>query len=177
MESQSKGKISRTQSRSDRGRSTWIWVGIILVAAVAIALFIYRFQGQGRFTLVSGEKELLVLLRNEKVANYRLRYEGRQPVDLNKIKVMLEGQVLHVDVKPVILIGAGQEIQVEPDGSLPSGTSIRLEPNDEFEVRVTYLGQTLGGNYLYGFQIGTTQGARQRTQEITLDHEYEIIVQ
>ena len=146
MESQSKYKISRAQSRSDGGRSPWIWIGIILVAAVAIALFIYRFQEQGRFTLVSGEKELLVLLRNEKVANYRLRYEGRQPVDLNKIKVMLEGQVLHVDVKPVILISAGQEIQVEPDGSLPPGTSIRLEPNDEFEGRVPYLGQTRGGN-------------------------------
>jgi hypothetical protein len=175
LKSQKKPSIPRSEQQN-RG-NIWIWIGVILIAVLAAAVLIYRSQQGDRFSIVSGEKQILVLLRNEKSSDYRLRYQGRQPIDLNAVKVMLAGQVLHVDVKPVVLVKDGQELQVQPDGSLPPGTVLHLEPDDEFAVRVTYLGQTLGGNYLYGFKLGYSQDGRERAEDLVMQYDYEVIVQ
>jgi hypothetical protein len=89
---------------------------------------------------------------------------------------MLAGQILHVDVKQVTLVHAGQEVVLEPDGSLPTGMEIMLAPGDTFDVRVTMIGQTTGGNYLYGFRI-SYEGDRVRTTELVLEYEYKIFVE
>jgi hypothetical protein len=177
MASQTKRGTTGKSARPQTGVSIWIWIGILLVAALGVAVFFVLSQGQSRFALISGDKQVLVLLRNEKEAVYRIRFEGQQPVELESIKAMLEGQTLHVDVQPLLLVSEGQEYQLGLDGSLPAGASLRLEPGDEFDLRVTYLGQTLGGNYLYGFRIGYNRDGRPGFQDVQSDHEYEIIVQ
>lgn len=172
----SQRKTSRKQTKSEHVGRIWIWIAGISIAVLALALLVYVMQGQPRFSLVSGDPQVLVLLRNQKDGNYRLRYEGSRPVDLNSLQVKLEGQLLHVDVKPAVLLYNGQEYPLEPDGSLPPGTRLTLQPNDEFDVRVTYLGQTLGGNYLYGFRIGYAQGERASTTDLDLESKVEVIV-
>ena len=174
---QSQKKSSTSHPSQQKRSSRWLWAGLLLIAVLAIAGLVYFSRQGDRFSIVSGEKQVLVLLRDEKTSDYRLRYTGRNPVDLTAAQVMLAGQVLHVDVKPVILVKDSQELQVQPDGSLPAGTSFHLEPNDEFDVRVTYLGQTLGGNYLYGFKLGYSQDGRERTEDLVMQYDYEVIVQ
>ena len=129
------------------------------------------------FVMVGGDEQLLVLLRNEKDGNYQVRYEGRDPTELNSVKVMLGGQILHVDVQKVIIVHNGQEVLLEPDGALPPNTQISLAPEDEFNVRVTYLAQTLGGNYMYGFRIGYGDDPQAEPFDLIAEFDYAIIVE
>lgn len=164
-------------SRQNKSSRRWIWAALGGVVIIALVVVLWLVQNQHNFILVEGETEVTVLLHNEREATYRIMHEGRQPVDLQALKVMLGGQVLHVDVKQVTLVHAGQEVILEPDGSLPAGTKITLTPGDTFDVRVAMIGQTTGGNYLYGFRISYAEGDRVRTTELILEYEYKIFVE
>jgi hypothetical protein len=127
--------------------------------------------------MLGGDEQLVVLLRNEKNGNYVVRYEGRNPAELNSLHVMLGGQILHVDVKQVVIVHNGQEVILEGDGTLPAGSQVTLAPGDELEVRVTYLGQTLGGNYMYGFRIGFGDDPQAEPWDLIAEFDYAIIVE
>ncbi len=129
------------------------------------------------FVNLGGDEQLLVLLRKEKDGNYQVRYEGRKPVELQSLRVMLGGQILHVDVKQVAITHNGQEVILEGDGSLPEGSQMVLTPSDEFNVRVTYLGQTLGGNYMYGFRIVYGDDPEADPFDLIAEFEYTIVVE
>jgi hypothetical protein len=129
------------------------------------------------FVAMGGDEQLLVLLRNDKDGNYQVRYEGREPAELHSLKVMLGGQILHVDVKQVAVVHNDQEVILEGNGSLPEGSQIILAPDDEFDVRVTYLGQTLGGNYMYGFRIGYGDDPEAEPFDLIAEFDYAIIVE
>jgi hypothetical protein len=91
--------------------------------------------------------------------------------------VMLAGQVLRVDVRQVAVVHGDQEYVLGGDGRLPEGSELVLEPGEVFDVRVTFRGQSLGGNYLYGFEIGYLDGERERTVQLVLDYDYAIVVE
>jgi hypothetical protein len=60
---------------------------------------------------------------------------------------------------------------------MPEGSELVLQPGDVFDVQITFRGQTLGGNYLYGFEIGFLEGARERIVQLVLDYDYAIVVE
>ncbi|OGO65512.1 MAG: hypothetical protein A2Z45_04710 [Chloroflexi bacterium RBG_19FT_COMBO_55_16] len=178
MVMQSKEKRSpRSQSDQKKRNLPWAWIALGAVVAVALAVVFWLIQNRHTFVIAEGETEVVVLLRNEKEATYRIKHEGRKPVDMQTLQVMLAGQILHVDVKQVTLVHDGQEVVLEPDGRLPAGTEMKLAPGDLFDVRVTMIGQTTGGNYLYGFRLGYAAGNRTRTDELVLEYEYKIFVE
>lgn len=172
------GQKQDRKTRRSTGRiksTTWIIIGALVVLGLA-AVYWWSLSRHS-FVLQAGEQEVVILLRNEEEAIYTIRHDARQETDLRSVKVMLAGQILHVDVKQVAVLHAGQEIVLESDGSLPSGTAVPLAPGETFDVKITFVGQTTGGNYLYGFQIGHASGSREAIYELNLDYEYEIIVE
>lgn len=165
------------QKAARQNKRTWIWLVLGLIVVVGLVFIFWRSQNRHSFVLQAGEQEVIILLRNEEEAIYTIRHDANQDADLRSVKVMLAGQILHVDVKEVALLYAGQEIVLESDGALPSGTNITLAPGETVDVRITFVGQTVGGNYLYGFQIGYATGSREQIYELELGYEYELIVQ
>jgi hypothetical protein len=168
----------KTQHSAARTNSkTWIWIVFGAVVVVGLGIISWWSLNRHSFVLQAGEKEVVILLRQEEEVIYTIRHDGNQDTDLRSVKVMLAGQILHVDVKQVAVLYGGQEIILEPDGALPSGTAITLGPGETFDVRINFIGQTTGGNYLYGFQIGHAPGEGEVIFELNLGYEYEIIVE
>jgi hypothetical protein len=170
-------KTQRTASRSKLRSSLWLWIIIGATIILAAAAFLWWSRSQPPFALVDGNPQLVVLIRSDRDSTYTLRYDGNQPIRLQSIRVMLAGQVLHVDVIEVAVIGSDQELILGGNGRLPAGSELVLQPGDTVDVRVTFRGQTLGGNYLFGFEIGYLAGERERTTRLELDYDYAIIVE
>jgi hypothetical protein len=169
-----KGNPSKKSSTSS---FPWAWVIAALFIIGAVFLWYWQTSERNVFQIVGGEKSLLVLLRNEKSGEYTLRYVGRKPAQLESLKVMLGGEILHMDVMEVVVNHQGEEYVLSRVGKVPPGTAITLNPGDEFTVRVTFLGQTLGGNYLYGFRLGYSLDGRARTYDLMLEYEYAVFVE
>lgn len=156
----------------------WIWLLVGVLVIIAIVIAVLQTQTQQSFLIQAGERELLVLLRNDATGVYQVEYQGRGQVELRSIKPMIAGQILHVDVKQVSVSKDSNEVVLEqPAGKLPAGHEIILQPGDVFVIRVNLLGQSVGGNYMYGFRIGYQDGASEETFELTMDFDYEIIVE
>lgn len=175
MSVKTSGKRS-ARTNTSKGNHLWIIVPIILIL-LGTGGYLLLARNSVKFTMVSGEKSLVVLIRNEKQGVYRARYEGRQPLDLRSLHVMLAGQILHVDVKQVVLSYQGQELVLGADGKLPPGATLKLPPGAEFEVKVTFLGQSLGGNYMYGFRIGYGKEDQPALYELKAGYDYAIVVE
>lgn len=169
---------SRTLKPSWQGQSpplVWMLLSVILLLLVGLASC--SMIEPTPFVMVGGDEQLLVLLRNTKDGNYRVRYEGRDPTELRSLQVMLGGQILHVDVQQVVIVHNDQEIILEPDGALPTGSQVTLASGDELDVIVTYLGRTLGGNYMYGFRIGYGDDPQSEPYDLIAEFDYAIIVE
>ncbi len=166
------------QTRGDVPRIPWIWLVVGALVVVVIGIVVWQTQTQQAFVLQEGDQELLVLLRNDEIGVYQVEYQGRGQVELRSIKPMLAGQILHVDVTRVVVSQASTEVVLEqPAGRLPEGQEITLQPGDVFNIHVTLRGQSIGGNYMYGFRIGYQDGISEETFELTMDFDYEIIVE
>ncbi len=144
-------------------------LGLLLVSCSLI--------NPGSFSFVGGDEQLLVLIRNEQDGFYQVRFEGRDPAQLYSLHVMLGGQILHVDVVEVAILQDGQEVILEGDGKVPDGSQVMVEPDEEFEVRVTYRGQTLGGNYMYGFRMVYGDDPLAEPVDLIAEYDYAIIVE
>lgn len=155
----------------------FIWLAITGLLVITFVLSSCSILNPVSFEMVGGDEQVFVLLRNEEVGNYQIRYEGRNQTDLRSLKVMLGGQILHADVQKVAILHEGQEIMLEGDGTLPEGSQIVLSPSDEFDVKVTYLGQTPGGNYMYGFRIGYGDDPQGEPHDLITEFDYSIIVE
>jgi hypothetical protein len=131
MASQSKEKVA-PQPQSGKGvwRKPWLWILIGVVGILVVVFFLWRSLNEQKFTLVDGDEQVLVLLRNEADGTYRIRYDGRAPLDLRSLQVMLGGQILHVDVMQIGITKAGEEVVLEPDGQPPQGQLITLSPGE-----------------------------------------------
>lgn len=166
------------QNRGSAPQIPWIWLVAGALVLVAIVALVWQTQTRAAFVLHDGQDELLVLIRNDASGVYQVQYRGRQPIRLQWIKPMLAGQILHVDVKEVAVSKESTEVVLEqPAGALPEDQEILLEPGDVFNIRVTVRGQSIGGNYLYGFRIGYQDGTGEQTFEMVMDFDYEIIVE
>jgi hypothetical protein len=154
-----------------------VCITLTVVLILGVVLSSCSIVNPTPFVMLGGDEQLLVLLRNEKDGNYQVRYEGREPAELQSLHVMLGGQILHVDVKQVAVVHNGQEVILEGNGTLPEGSQIILAPDDEFDVRVTYLGQTLGGNYMYGFRIGFGEDPDAEPFDLVAEFDYAIVVE
>jgi hypothetical protein len=169
-------KNAKRQSRGSATSMTWVWLIMGVLVVIGVVFVALRTRTGQSFVLQQGDKQVLVLLRNDAEGNYRIQYQGRGPVELRSVQPMLAGQILHVDVKQMAVSKGGQEVVLEPDGKLPEGTAITLQPGDEFDIKVTLLGQSIGGNYMYGFRIGYESGSSEQTFEVNMDFNYEIAV-
>lgn len=166
------------QNRGSVPQIPWIWLVAGVLVLVAIVALVWQTQTRAAFVLQDGQDELLVLIRNDASGVYQVQYRGRQPVQLQSIKPMLAGQILHVDVREVAVSKDSAEVVLEqPAGALPEAHEISLQPGDAFNIRLTLRGQSIGGNYLYGFRIGYQDGGSEQTFELVMDFDYEIIVE
>ena len=172
--------VFRTFSRkSVNGMSSWRSVGLMFTAAllIGIALSSCSIANPDPFVMVGGDEQLLVLMRNDKDGFYQVRYEGNKPAELHSLHVMLGGQILHVDIVHVAIIQGENEVILNGDGTLPEGSQVILETGEEFEVRVTYHGQTLGGNYMYGFRIVHGDDPGVDPIDLVAEYDYTVIVE
>ncbi len=156
---------------------TWIWIAFTGLLVIAVGLSSCSIINPASFEMVGGDEQVFVLLRTEEVGNYQVRYDGRDQTDLRSLKVMLGGQILHVDVQQVAILHSGQEIVLEGDGTLPKGSQVILSPGDESDVKVTYRGQTPGGNYMYGFRIDYGDNPQEEPHDLIVEFDYSIIVE
>lgn len=176
MTDRTTNKEEKTRGRV--ARIPWVWLLVSLLVVVAIGIVVLQTQTQQGFVLREGDRDLLVLLRNDASGDYLVEYRGRGEIQLRSIKPMIAGQILHVDVKQVsISKNSNQVILEQPAGTVPAGQTITLQPGDVFNINVTFRGQSVGGNYMYGFRIGYQDGASEETFELTTEFEYEILVE
>ena len=154
-----------------------VWLVISAVVLVGIGVVSCSVVNPDPFVMVGGDEQLLVLMRNDKDGYYQVRYEGRQPGELQSLHVMLGGQILHVDVVEVTIIQGENEVVLQGDGRLPEGSQVILEPGEEFEVRVTFHGQTLGGNYMYGFRIVHGDDPQAEPIDLVAEYDFSVIVE
>ena len=170
-------KSSNTSSRSRSSTTTWIVLAFSAIILVAIAFFIsQRISSNVEFVLVNGNESVLALLRDEEEGMYTLQYNGSKPIELENLFVMLAPEKLHVRVTEVALVRGDEEEVLEKTSIVPEGTKFTLQPGDIFDVRVTFLGRTIGGNWLYGFRINYDDGGGLETTELVMGFEYAIVV-
>lgn len=154
-----------------------VWFLLCVILSLGVMLGSCSSFNPNPFIMMGGDEQLLVLLRNENDGHYQVQYDGRNPAELNSLHVMLGGQILHVDIKQVAILHNGQEVILEGNGTLPEGSQLMLNPGDEFEVRVTYIGQTLGGNYMYGFRIGYGDDPQAEPWDLIAEFDFTVIVE
>ena len=154
-----------------------VWLVISAVVLVGIGLASCSVVNPDPFVMVGGDEQMLVLMRNDKDGYYQVRYEGRQPGELQSLHVMLGGQILHVDIVEVTIMQGENEVVLQGDGRLPEGSQVILEPGEEFEVRVTFHGQTLGGNYMYGFRIVHGDDPQAEPIDLVAEYDFSVIVE
>lgn len=144
-----------------------VWITVGVLALVALAFWLVRQNQQAHlFTLERGDDAVVILLRDTEDGVYTVKYNGRQPIEITGIHVMLAGEVLHMDVESVRLEDDTQQVQIEQN-QVPEGQSFQVEPGDTFRVRITFSGQTLGYNYMYGFRLAYSEGGRSGTFDLT----------
>ncbi|MEW6716221.1 MAG: hypothetical protein AB1345_01770 [Chloroflexota bacterium] len=173
----SKKPVGQRSLKKVLQRIPWGFVVAALFIVVAIIVWYWQTSTQNVFSIEEGNKELVVLLRNEEDGQYTLKYTGKRSAELTSLKVMLGGKIIHADVLEVGLAYQGMEVILNKDGSVPAGNEIMLAPGDVITVRVRFRGQTLGGNYLYGFRVGYALGGRERTYDLLLNMEYIVVVE
>ena len=169
--------IPRLNSKFRFGNIAWVILTTCLVVIVVVVLSGCNVIGNKvEFSLVDGDEEILVLLRNEEEGTYSIQYEGSKPINLEKLLVMLAPETIHVSVSEVTLLRGDEEVILEKGSTVPAGTVFTLQPGELFDVKVKYIGRTIGGNWLYGFRIDYDDGGGSETTDLVLDFEYAIIV-
>lgn len=155
-----------------------VWIALALVVLVGAAIYFFGIRSQVAFQLQEGQQDLLVLIRNQNEGTYQVLYQGREPVQLDSLKVILGGQILHIDVVQVTVQYQGQEVVLnQPGGELPSGEPITIQPGDSFTTKIIFRGQSLGGNYFKGFRVGYSTDGQSTTYDMEVGDDYAIVVQ
>ena len=167
--------MSRLIIGNFRRAGVWLTVSIVLLLSISVSAC--SVVNPAPFAMGGGDEQLVVLLRNDKDGHYQVRYEGRQPTELHSLHVMLGGQILHVDVAQVAINQGENIVILEGDGKLPEGSQVFFAPDEEFEVQVTYHGQTLGGNYMYGFRTVHGDDPQAEPVDLIAEFDYAVIVE
>jgi hypothetical protein len=173
---QAKPKQSAT---SNNRNLLWIGVGTVVLVFIVVAVFIWQ-QTSFPFSFVGGEENAIVLLRNPYDAEYQLEFTGEKPALLRRVLIQLESpqSVLHVDVEQITAIVGDQEVALDTSGYPPEGTQLTLQPGEIFTIRVTYYGQTIGAQYVYGFRLGYETNGTYKEDALTIkDREFTVSVE
>lgn len=129
------------------------FIGLLILTLVLFGLLVAGCStDQNQFEFIAGEEAVIVLLRGEETASYRVRYTGNQPAEIQNVQTMIAGEILHVDVEQVRMINQDTDV-VLVDNNVPEGQVFQVQPQDEIEFQVTFSGQSIGYNYLHGFRI------------------------
>ncbi len=155
-------------------------IGVMaVISLVVIAFVVYlviQNLNQESFTLTGGDEAVVVLIRSDETGKYNVEYTGKSPGEIKNLQVILAGQILHVDVNQVSLTKENQEVILEKN-NVPEGQQFVLNPGETFTVSVTYFGQTLGYNYMYGFRINYDDGGRNQTIDVMDKDKYLVDVE
>jgi hypothetical protein len=155
-----------------------IWI-VVIVGLVIIAVVVYFFvQNLNResFVLTSGDVAVVVLIRSDETGTYTVEYKGDTPVQIKNLQVILAGQILHVDVTQVNLTTENQNVTLEKN-NVPEGQQFIVNPGETFNIAVTYFGQTIGFNYMYGFRINYDEGDQNLTIDVMDKDKYLVAVE
>ncbi len=144
-----------------------------MAGIVLLAFLFYRSQQARLFTLTQGDEALVILLRDTQDGVYTLQYNGRQPVEITGVQTMLAGEILHMDVEGVSLESDSQQVAVVQN---QVEEPFRVQPGETFQVHVTFSGQTLGYNYLYGFRLTYTGGGGTPRTFDALDKDFRFLL-
>lgn len=156
----------------------WIGVGAAVLLFVLIALFVASRSGIP-FEMTGGEVNPIVVLRNENTIYYEFSYTGESPATLQRFipRIQLyQDQVIVADVQGVSIVYNGEEIVLD-DGSVPEGTDLTIAPGATFQVGVTFLGQEIGWNRIYGWRVQYTVAGEAVDGELELKDDYYIFVE
>lgn len=170
-------KTSASFAQAGLNPKTLFWVGLAIVLVLAVAAVTVWRPASSPFSLTKGEVNVMVVLRNTRTAEYTLTYEGKQPVTLERVLPMLQGQTLHMDVKEMEVEAGAQVYPVDNTGGLVAEAPLVLGKGDSFRVRITFLGQSLGVNVLYGFRLGYQEGGQSTTFDLILKDQYTVFVE
>jgi len=174
----SKFNTPNKKAGNSPARLIWYGAGAAVVLFVVIAFFVARASAIP-FELTGGETNPLVLLRNETVVNYEFTYTGSSPGTLERLipRIQLyQGQVLVADVQEIWVEIDGEQVVLE-EGYFPEGVSLELQPGETFQIGVSYLGQELGWNRIYGFRIQYSINGRSVDGELRLTDDYYVFVE
>jgi hypothetical protein len=152
-------------------------IAIVVLAVIAIVVYLL-IQNNNResFQLTDGDVVVIVLLRSEEEGRYTVKYNGTSPASIKNLQVILAGQILHVDVSQTSLINESETVTLVKN-NVPEGQQFIVNPGESFDVNVTYLGQTLGFNYIYGFRINYDEGSQNSTLDVTDEDKYIVNVE
>lgn len=172
-------KNKNARKNGDRNRqNSLVWIALVLVVLIGVAIYFFGIRSQVAFQLQDGQENLLVLIRNQAEGTYQVLYKGGEPVELESLRVILGGQILHVDVVQVTVQYQGQEVVLsQPAGEMPSGEQFTIQPGDTFTTKIIFRGQTLGGNYFKGFRVGYSTADQTATYDMEVGDDYAIVVQ
>lgn len=153
-----------------------MWV--FLVALVGLVAFMIYQQMQARTTLafIDGDEAVVVLIRNMDIGTYTLRNDSSQTVRITNVQAMLAGEIIHVDVVESRLSNGAQDLRLS-QGDLPEGENLEVQPGETFDVQLTFLGQTLGFNYVYGFRVTFEDQRGSRVEEVIDEFSYLVVVE
>ena len=170
-------KTSASSAQTGLNPKTLFWVGIAIVLVVAAAAVVVWRTTDSPFSLTKGDVNVMVVLRNTRTAEYTLTYEGKQPVTLERVLPMMQGPTLHTDVNEIQVQVGDQVYPVDNAGELVAEAPVVLGKGDSFQVRITFLGQSLGANVLYGFRLGYQEGGQSTTFDLILKDQYTVFVE
>jgi hypothetical protein len=146
-------------------KKTSLFLRLLFIVAVLGMLLTGCSSNQVQFDFFAGDEALIVLLREDETGSYQVRYTGNQPAQIRNIQTMIAGEILHVDVEQVRLINQNSEVLLV-DNNVPEGQVFELQPQEEFNIQVTFSGQSIGYNYLHGFRINFDVDNNNTTEDI-----------
>ncbi len=174
-------KKNKNTFQADVGKSPKrLWIGIAAAVVVIVAAVAGFFAWQANvipFTMAGGDKQVIVLLRAPHDGAYTLQYTGNASITLKRLLPMIQGPTLNMDVEEVVVIHGGQEYVLDTDGYLPEAANIVLQADDTIDVRISYLGQTIGSNRLYGFRLRYDQNSSLKEVVMELEEYYMVYVE
>lgn len=139
---------------------------LLLLAVLMISVLLASCNtDQSRFEFFAGDESVIVLLREDDLGTYQVRYIGSQPAQIRNIQTMIAGEILHVDVEQVRVVTENHDI-VLVDNNVPEGQALQVNPQDVLEMQVTFSGQSIGYNYLHGFRINFDVEGENLTEDV-----------
>jgi hypothetical protein len=179
----SSAKTRRFKQPANKEEQTFLqrnlWLLLLAAAAIIFVITGVSFWNGtiAPFEIVGGEESAVVLLRSPYDAEYTLEYRGRAPISLSQLTPMIESntQRLYVDIEQVVVIKNGQEFILSGEGAVAS--DVVIDPGDQFNIRVTYIGREIGSHYLYGFRMKYQIQGRDGETVLRLNQEYAIYVE